>query len=146
MVVPGVWLNCRVGPLSSNKNIRNGQVQRCATLRQLIDAMVAHLFCHTYNKAKQVTAQNLGRGVSIGALREKVLKYAGWKGWNKKEGVGKKCESLSLKSKDQKALAKYNRIWTIERVQKFIKDVEAVCDRWRENVKESEFESVVACC
>lgn len=119
-----------INPLSMSDSVRRMQLNRLGTLRRLIDAIVAHLFLHSYNRAR-VRSHNLGRAISMSSLRDLTLKYIGTKTHN--SGYRNR-ESQSLRRRDAQLLEDYHAKWTIERVIGFISKVEDVAKGWRAKV------------
>lgn len=142
-VVAGPWLGVSLAPLAAKKSVANVQLQRCALLRSMLDAVVAHLFLHTYNQAAENTEANLGRAISLGSLRDLVLRYVSGKTHNRGE---KGRESDNLKLKDGKRHEEYKKKWDIDRVQKYIERVELVAKGYRDRVKESEYKLDYSLC
>ena len=127
-------MGMQLAPLSRKESIRNAQLKRCATLRRMLDAVVAHLFLHTFNCAKVNTRQNLGRAASLPSIRDLICRYIGSKTHNKGD---QRRESVSLVHKDARKLQEYQAAWTMQRVTDFITKVEEIVVEWRRKVKES---------
>lgn len=132
----GVFLGIDVTEKMEDPLRKNMQADTVALLKKLMDSLFAHAFLSVLNYATNNTYENLGRGVSLAALRHLGQRYVCQKAWNEEKERESSDAQLATKECIQATLERWS---SREKVQDFIKTIVKKCDAWRKDVATSKF-------
>lgn len=116
-MVPGTFWGVEINPKDTT-GLDQDEIKYFRNLmHNLLDSIVCYLFLHSSNMPKKKTKKNLGRAVSVNALRVLIAKYLSSKNWN----IDNNRESENQQIKTKLATESCIKEWGApENAQRFI--------------------------
>lgn len=135
----GTWLGYSLKGNYKEEGDLDAQAKACSLLRQLIDSLLAHLFCSSLNDANKNTYQNLGRAMSLPGIRHLMNRYISGKDYNERRA---NRESLKMKKTNVVVRKRVKGHWTsFEEVESYVANMDENLKVWRGRIRESEYDS-----
>ena len=114
---------------------RDKQGHALACLRKLLDSLIGEMFLSPCNNCAENSYENMGRGMSISAMRHLYGRYFSQRAWNE-ERQNRQSEKKWECTEKETTLA--HKAWdSVKKVEDYIRKTQGRLKQWREDVENS---------